>query len=106
MPGVVGKPAASASLGVDEDHLDEVVQNFSRMKRVLQTKHAIDAVSFLASDESEFVTGIKFDYQRRFRCPVVIDVDHLIAVKASFIYFLIINNKLQMCARLLCFINY
>ncbi|XP_015883492.3 (+)-cis,trans-nepetalactol synthase NEPS1-like [Ziziphus jujuba] len=68
-PGVVGTPAASASLGVDEDHLDEVVEKFSRMKGVLRMKHVSDAVSFLASHDSEFVTGIDLVVDGGFTTP-------------------------------------
>ncbi|XP_015883493.3 (+)-cis,cis-nepetalactol synthase NEPS3-like [Ziziphus jujuba] len=68
-PGVVATPGSCATFGVDEDHLDEVVEKFSRMKGVMRMKHVADAVAFLASDESEFVTGIDLAVDGGFVIP-------------------------------------
>ncbi|KAF3437717.1 hypothetical protein FNV43_RR20473 [Rhamnella rubrinervis] len=38
--------------------METLVEKRSRLKGVLRKKHVADAVTFLASDESEFVTGL------------------------------------------------
>ncbi|KAF3437713.1 hypothetical protein FNV43_RR20469 [Rhamnella rubrinervis] len=43
---------------VADEKAEELLEQLSRLKGVLKEKHVADAVSFLASDESEFVTGL------------------------------------------------
>ncbi|XP_015870115.3 (+)-cis,cis-nepetalactol synthase NEPS3-like [Ziziphus jujuba] len=58
-PGMVGTPLIMRTCGVEEEEeMEKIVEKFSRMKGVLREKHVADAVSFLASEESEFVTGL------------------------------------------------
>ncbi|KAF3437711.1 hypothetical protein FNV43_RR20467 [Rhamnella rubrinervis] len=57
-PGTVGTPLTRATLGVKEEEMETLVEKRSRLKGVLRKKHVADAVTFLASDESEFVTGL------------------------------------------------
>ncbi|XP_024031972.1 (-)-isopiperitenol/(-)-carveol dehydrogenase, mitochondrial [Morus notabilis] len=57
-PGGVGTPLLRAMLGIEEEvELDEVVEGFSRMKGTMKAKNVADAVVFLASEDSEFMTG-------------------------------------------------
>ncbi|KAF3437731.1 hypothetical protein FNV43_RR20487 [Rhamnella rubrinervis] len=56
-PGMVGTPLTVTRWGVEEEEVEKLVESWSRLKGVLKEKHVADAVSFLASDESEFVTG-------------------------------------------------
>ena len=57
-PGPVGTPMLRSMLGIDEkEDLDKVVEGFTGLKGILRAKNVADAVVFLASDESEFVTG-------------------------------------------------
>ncbi|XP_015883488.3 (+)-cis,trans-nepetalactol synthase NEPS1-like [Ziziphus jujuba] len=68
-PGPVGTPGACKTLGIDEERADEVVEPLSRLKGVLRKKHVAEAVSFLASDESEFVTGLDLAVDGGFVAP-------------------------------------
>lgn len=55
-PGAVGTPMFRRRLGGVE--VDKVVETRSMLKGVLRENHVADTVSFLASDESGFVTGL------------------------------------------------
>ncbi|XP_048330094.2 (+)-cis,trans-nepetalactol synthase NEPS2-like [Ziziphus jujuba] len=58
-PGMVGTPLTMMRWGLkDEEEMEKMVEKFSMLKGMLREKHVADAVTFLASDESEFVTGL------------------------------------------------
>lgn len=57
-PGMVGTPLMCEKLGAEKEVVLKVVEKFSKLGGALTEKHVADAVSFLASDESEFVTGL------------------------------------------------
>ncbi|XP_048330062.2 (+)-cis,trans-nepetalactol synthase NEPS2-like [Ziziphus jujuba] len=58
-PGLVGTPLTMRVWEVkEEEEMEKVVEKFSSLRGVLGEKHVADAVSFLASEESEFVTGL------------------------------------------------
>ncbi|XP_015883489.3 (+)-cis,trans-nepetalactol synthase NEPS2-like [Ziziphus jujuba] len=60
-PGTVGTPLVRRRLGaVEMEEVEKVVETRSMLKGVLRENHVADTVSFLASDESEFVTGHDF----------------------------------------------
>ncbi|EXC34230.1 Momilactone A synthase [Morus notabilis] len=57
-PGTVGTPLLREMFGIGENvDLDEFVESCSRLKGVMRAKNVADAVVFLASEDSEFVTG-------------------------------------------------
>lgn len=56
-PWVVGTPMLSGLLGVGSEEVEKTFEKSYYLDGVLKAKHVADAVSFLASDESEFVTG-------------------------------------------------
>ncbi|KAF3437715.1 hypothetical protein FNV43_RR20471 [Rhamnella rubrinervis] len=56
-PGLVATPMMCESFGAEKEVAMKMTEKFSRLEGVNTEKHVADAVSFLASDESEFVTG-------------------------------------------------
>ena len=57
-PGAVGTPLFRTMLGLGKEvDLDQMVERCSRMKGVMRGRNVADAVVFLASEDSEFVTG-------------------------------------------------
>lgn len=56
-PGPVATPLLCRMLGVKAEEAEKAFERSSRLKGVLKLKHVTDAVLFLASEESEFVTG-------------------------------------------------
>ncbi|KAF3437721.1 hypothetical protein FNV43_RR20477 [Rhamnella rubrinervis] len=56
-PGMVATPMMCKRFGAEKEVTMKKVEKFSRLEGVNTEKHVADAVSFLASDESEFVTG-------------------------------------------------
>ncbi|KAF3437723.1 hypothetical protein FNV43_RR20479 [Rhamnella rubrinervis] len=56
-PGVVATPLVCEYFGAEKEVALKKVEKYSRLEGVTTEKHVADAVLFLASDESEFVTG-------------------------------------------------
>ncbi|PON86046.1 Short-chain dehydrogenase/reductase [Trema orientale] len=57
-PSGVATPLSCSANGMEPAELEKRYESFSSLKGVvLKTRHVADAVLFLASDESEFVTG-------------------------------------------------
>ncbi|KAF3437714.1 hypothetical protein FNV43_RR20470 [Rhamnella rubrinervis] len=56
-PGMVATPMMCEHFGTEKEVAMKMMEKFSRLEGVTTEKHVADAVSFLASDESEFVTG-------------------------------------------------
>ncbi|KAF3437727.1 hypothetical protein FNV43_RR20483 [Rhamnella rubrinervis] len=56
-PGMVATPMVCGYFGAEKEVAMKMTEKFSRLEGVNTEKHVADAVSFLASDESEFVTG-------------------------------------------------
>ncbi|XP_039042436.1 (-)-isopiperitenol/(-)-carveol dehydrogenase, mitochondrial-like [Hibiscus syriacus] len=58
-PGPVATPALCENLGMGADDIESMFSRMFRLKNdgVLKVKHVADAVVFLASEESQFITG-------------------------------------------------
>jgi len=56
-PGPVATPLACKTFEKGVEEVEKAFQSSYCLKGVLKTKHVADAVLFLASDDSEFVTG-------------------------------------------------
>ncbi|EXC34228.1 Sex determination protein tasselseed-2 [Morus notabilis] len=58
-PGPIGTPLLRDLLRVGEEELEKFVESNAALKigTVMKERHVAEAVSFLASDESEFITG-------------------------------------------------
>ena len=57
-PGMVATPMVCEKFGAQKEVVLKILEKFSKLEGTLTEKHVADAVSFLASDESEFVTGL------------------------------------------------
>ena len=69
-PGPVGTPLLKGLSGCENEELDKVCEPMSSLKGVLRPKHVADAVVFLASEDSEFVTGHNLAVDGGFRVIV------------------------------------
>ncbi|KAI9174073.1 hypothetical protein LWI28_011491 [Acer negundo] len=56
-PGLVATPLACGMAGMEAEELERTIQSSYYLNGVLKVKHVADAVVFLASDESDFITG-------------------------------------------------
>ncbi|KAK3226209.1 hypothetical protein Dsin_006071 [Dipteronia sinensis] len=56
-PGGVATPLACRMAGMEAEELERAFQSTHYLNGVLKVKHVADAVVFLASDESDFITG-------------------------------------------------
>jgi NAD(P)-dependent dehydrogenase (short-subunit alcohol dehydrogenase family) len=56
-PGLVATPLTCKTLEMGVEEVENAFQSCYYLKGVLKAKHIADAVLFLASDDSEFVTG-------------------------------------------------
>ena len=57
-PGLVGTPLLKDMLGYENEEEDKVVESTYTLKgRLMRPKNMADAVVFLASEDSQFVTG-------------------------------------------------
>ena len=57
-PGVVGTPLLKELLGYENEEEDKKVESYCYLKvGPLRPKNVADAVVFLASEDSEFITG-------------------------------------------------
>ncbi|GAV87750.1 adh_short_C2 domain-containing protein [Cephalotus follicularis] len=56
-PGAVGTPMVLDLFGIGSDELERLFERKFCLGRMLKVNHVADAVVFLASEESEFITG-------------------------------------------------
>ena len=56
-PHGIATPMMCKALEMEADEVEKVYEARTRLKGVLRARHVADAVLFLASDQSAFVTG-------------------------------------------------